>query len=159
MRSNRKFWGQVATVVGAFVIVTFTVGGHCGENNTVTGPQSTPTPTPAVSIAGAWQGTITYDSLFATDCPTLTASASATFSQSGSAITGTLTTNGGGGCGGSIAFQGTLSGNNLSGTTTTFGTYIGTASGTASNSMIHLVATNPSNGASVRPGGTFDLTR
>jgi hypothetical protein len=94
---------------------------------------------PAANISGAWTGTYTLSGFASSfDC-SASADASATFSQSGTSISGTVSRRGD--CSFDAVFQGTLSGNTLSGilTQTISGvSYTGCTSGSASDSAIDL---------------------
>jgi hypothetical protein len=47
MAKDCRLLSRIATVAAAFIALTFATGSHCGNENSVTGPSLTPTPTPA----------------------------------------------------------------------------------------------------------------
>jgi hypothetical protein len=101
----------------------------CQNSNSVTGPPSG-TVAPASSIAGSWNGTFAPDS---SGCGN--SSASATFQQNGSQVTGSLRTSD---CGIAGYFSGTLSGNMLTGSIKMDGCVGGGVSGTVNGSAMSL---------------------
>ncbi len=119
------------TLIRAAISVSVAVAAiACQNSNSVTGPPSG-NATPAASIAGSWNGSYQPD-----DSMTCSgSSASATFQQDGSQITGNLRTSN---CGVSGYFQGTLMGNTLVGSIKMDGCVGGGVSGTVSGSAISL---------------------
>ena len=102
----------------------------CQNSNSVTGPPSG-NATPVASIAGSWNGSFQPDDSRACG----NSSASATFQQDGSGVTGTLRTSD---CGVSGYFKGTLMGDTLIGSLSMEGCIGGGVSGTVSRSTISL---------------------
>ncbi len=102
----------------------------CQNSNSVTGPPNG-TVAPASSIAGSWSGTFQPDDSAACGG----SSASATFQQDGSRVTGNLRTSD---CGVSGYFKGTLMGDTLVGSIAMQGCIGGGVSGTVSGSAISL---------------------
>jgi hypothetical protein len=101
----------------------------CQNASSVTGPGGGVSP--AVSIAGSWSGTFQPD-----DSATCgNSSASATFQQEGTMVTGNVKTSD---CGVSGYFNGTLQGNTLIGSVKMEGCVGGQASGTVSGSQLSL---------------------
>jgi hypothetical protein len=102
----------------------------CQNSNSVTGPPSG-NATPAASIAGSWNGSFQPDDSMTCGG----SSASATFQQDGSQVTGNLRTSD---CGVSGYFKGTLMGSTLVGSVKMDGCVGGGVSGTVSGSAISL---------------------
>lgn len=102
----------------------------CQNSNSMTGPPSGGA-APAASIAGSWSGSFQpNDSMTCGG-----SSASATFQQDGSRVTGNLRTSD---CGVSGYFKGTLTGDMLVGSVVMDGCVGGGVSGTVSGSAISL---------------------
>jgi hypothetical protein len=128
---------------------------NCEKANTMTGPHSTisPTPAPAANLTGSWTGTYTTND--GMDCdPTVPLAASATFQQNGSTVTGSLLATGP--CGLGYDFDGKLEGTLLRGSLSR-GAFTGSASGTLAASGTSLVMT-PSNSYGYEMG-TLQLHR
>ncbi len=114
-------------LIAASAVAVLTVG--CQNSNSMTGP-STGTASSAARIAGSWSGTFqAYDS----HCGG--SSASASFQQDGTAVTGLLTTSA---CGVGGYFKGTIQGSMLVGSVEMAGCTGGGVSGTVSESQISL---------------------
>jgi hypothetical protein len=100
----------------------------CADSNNVTGP---PMVSSSASVAGAWSGSFTSDDL--SSCGNSTATA--TFQQVGSTVTGNIATSY---CGVSGLFKGTLQGNMLTGRIAMEGCVGGGVSGTVNGSQLSL---------------------
>lgn len=110
----------------ALAVATFA----CQDSNSVTAPMGTAAPA-AAQLSGAWNGTFqAYDS---TRCSSSTASAS--FQQNGTVLTGLLKTNG---CGIAGAFRGSIQGNTITGWIDMMGCQGGGVSGTVEGGRISL---------------------
>jgi hypothetical protein len=101
----------------------------CKDSNSITAPAAT-SPSAAVNVAGTWTGS--FESYSTTGA---TSSASATFQQNGSDVTGTLAADS---CGIRGAFRGTVSGKQLTGRLGMRGCLGGAVSGTVSESGLSL---------------------
>jgi hypothetical protein len=127
MQSSKPY----RTLIRAAISVSVALAAlACQNSNSVTGPPSG-NATPASSVAGSWSGTFQpNDSMTCSG-----SSASATFQQDGSKVTGSLRTSD---CGVSGYFKGTLMGNTLVGSIAMDGCVGGGVSGTVSGSAISL---------------------
>jgi hypothetical protein len=110
---------------------------------------------PGFDITGDWGGP--FQTKDPGDCHS-DPSASVTFSQSGSEVTGRITTIANT-CGFGGDFQGTLSGNRLTGILNKAGFGQASVSGTVSDTEILLTVANMFSGNREIPGGTLDLHR
>jgi hypothetical protein len=125
----------------------------CSDSNSVAGPN---TGAPTANVAGTWVGTFRPDSAACSG-----SSASATFQQSGSRVTGQFST---ASCGPTGVFRGTLSGNLLTGAIAMQGCTGGAVSGTVTASGVSLTIGDfrkplVTGDLIVMPGGTVALTR
>ena len=141
----------ILTGLAAAAVLALAFG--CSDSNSVTGPNVN---SPSANVAGTWVGTFQPDS---TACSGSTASA--TFQQNGSRITGQFST---ASCGPTGAFRGTLSGRLLTGAIAMRGCTGGAVSGTVSESGLSLTIGDfrkplVTGDLIVRPGGTVSLTR
>ncbi len=131
----------------------------CRDSNTMTGPGvATPTPTPAapaVALAGDWIGVYQADPK---TCQTFNlAAATASLTESGSALSGNLTSTAST-CPIAVRLQAVRSGNTFSGTASQLG-YAGTATGRLDATDLIIEVSALSNGAGSVPGGTAQLHR
>jgi hypothetical protein len=105
-------------------------------------------------LAGCWIGT--FDTTDAADCHTGTP-ATATFTQDGSSVVGTLSAENA--CGlDEVAFHGVLEGTRLSGNLVK-GSYTGTAAGELSADRLELATSDLRSGSSITPAGQMHLHR
>jgi hypothetical protein len=102
----------------------------CSDSKMVTAPTTGTGSTSSASLAGAWSGSF---SAYESKCGS--SAASATFQQTGSTVTGILSTSG---CGVGGAFVGTIEGNSLFGNIKMQGCIGGGVSGTVTESGIAL---------------------
>jgi hypothetical protein len=115
--------------VPAVLTIAVALAAACQNANTMTAPAGTASPVSA-NLAGAWSGSFQpYDS----GCGGTSASAS--FQQTGSAVTGSLKTSD---CGVAGYFRGTLQGNTLLGTLEMQGCTGGGVSGTIEGARLSL---------------------
>ena len=101
----------------------------CQNSNSVTGPSNNVAP--AGNVTGSWSGTFQSDDVQSCGASTATA----TFEQVGSTVTGNVVTSA---CGVGGLFQGTLQGNTLMGKIAMEGCVGGGVSGTINGSEISL---------------------
>ena len=125
----RSHFSSLPRLAASLVLVA-AVSVACSDSRMVTAPGTGNVSTNSASVAGAWTGS---DSAFESACGGSTATA--TFQQTGSAVTGSITT---ADCGVSGAFVGTLEGNTLLGALHLQGCTGGGVSGTLSESGLTL---------------------
>jgi hypothetical protein len=145
--------GRRGILTGLAAAAALVVAFGCSDSNSVTGPD---VGSPSANIAGAWVGTFRPDSAACTG-----SSASASFQQNGSRITGQFST---ASCGPTGVVRGTLSGNLLTGAIAMAGCTGGAVSGTVSESSLSLTIGDlrkplVTGDQIVMPGGTVSLTR
>ena len=143
----------VSGLAAAAALALISLG--CKDSNSVSGPTAAMSP-PAQNVTGTWTGTFHPGS---TSCAS--SSASATFKQNGSYITGTLTT---ASCGLDGWFKGVMDGNSVTGSFAMNGCTGGATSGTISPSGLSLTIGDLSKplvrgGVDVMPGGIVTLHR
>jgi hypothetical protein len=131
----------------------------CQDSNTMTGPgAATPTPTPtvpAVALAGDWVGVYQADPR---TCQTFNlAAATASFTESGSALSGNLTSTAST-CPIAVRLQAIRNGNTFSGTAAQLG-YAGTATGRLDGTDLIIDVSALSNATGSVPGGSAQLHR
>jgi len=150
-RRNWKLSLPLAGVLAVGLIAAFA----CNDSsNMVTGPSVDVAP--AGDVTGAWSGTFHSDGA----CSSVPITAS--FAQSGSAVTGHIATSG---CGLDGHFEGTLHGNIFSGTVKMMGCTGGTVSGSFSSSGLDFqvgeMVKSPTVGVDgiVSPGGNVTMHR
>ena len=123
---------KVAVLLSAASCLAILVIASCSDSNMVTSPAATGSlTTSSANIAGSWSGR--YEAFEPKRCEASTATAS--FTQNGSSVTGILKTNG---CGVAGSFKGTLTGDNLMGLIDMAGCVGGGVSGTIHNGEITL---------------------
>ncbi len=147
--------GRASVLSLAFAVAALTVGTACKDSESVTGPS--PPPTPAPVIAGDWTGS--YSSYLMVLCvQTEAGTATASLTQNGATVTGTLVARGGS-CGFNGRVQADRSGNQLTGTVTD-GAYVGTLDGVLTGAELQLTVGILSNASgATMSGGTADLHR
>ncbi len=125
MRLPARLSVQIGISVG-IAIVTLA----CQNSNSVTGPAASASPASA-QLSGAWTGSFAaYDSARCTN-----SSATATFQQNGTVVTGILQSNA---CGIGGAFRGSIQGNTITGWIDMTGCQGGGVSGTIQRGRISL---------------------
>jgi hypothetical protein len=136
-------------------LVVLAAGTACKNSDSVTGLG--PPPTPAPVIAGDWTGS--YSSYQMVLCvQTEAGTATASLTQNGATVTGTLVARGGS-CGFNGRVQANRSGNQLTGTVTD-GAYAGTLDGVLTGAELQLTVGILSNASgATMSGGTADLHR
>ena len=154
MRLARRRAAPVAASA-ASVLLALASFGCQGANNKSVPPAGTGAN--AASVAGTWSGSCQPDDL--TGCGA--SPAVATFMQSGATVTGEITTSG---CGVSGYFQGTISGNLLTGSVKMTGCVGGAVTATLNGSQLSLAVgdlTKPliTGEAPVMYGGAVSLHR
>lgn len=128
----------------------------CSDSKMVTAPTTGTISTSSANVAGTWSGSFSAD-----DSSCGGSAASASFQQTGSRVTGVLSTSG---CGVSGAFVGTIEGNTLLGVIKMQGCIGGGVSGTVTESGIALAIgdlTKPlvTGDQILMAGGAVDLHR
>jgi len=151
MRTSGRKSFSISVALAAVAALGLTLA--CNDSNAVTAPVSSPM---AANVAGTWTGMFRSDSSACASAPV-----TATFQQSGSQVTGTLS---GPSCGGSGAFKGMVSGNTLTGSIEMLGCAGGGVSATINGSDLSLTVgdlTRPivSGTQVVMYGGTASLQR
>ena len=133
----------------------------CEDSNTVAGPNPsgpTPTPTPTpppIVIAGDWTGVYQSDP---TRCQSSNlAAATATFTESGTTLSGNLTSTTSA-CPIAVRLQAVRNGNTFSGTASQLG-YTGTVRGRFDGPDLIVEVSALANGTSSVPGGAAQLHR
>jgi hypothetical protein len=144
--------GRRGILTGLAAAAALAVAFGCSDSNSVAGPNLQP----SANVAGTWVGTFQPDSTACSD-----STASATFQQNGSRITGQFST---ASCGPPGVFRGTISGNLLTGAIAMRGCTGGAVSGTVSESGLSLTIGDfrkplVTGDLIVMPGGTVSLTR
>jgi hypothetical protein len=114
-------------LIPALVLTIFFATLGCQGSNSVTGPPMT---SASASVAGTWSGTF-----MSYDLSSCGGSATATFEQTGSTVTGKFATSS---CGVSGYFKGTVQGNTLIGLIAMEGCVGGGVSGTVNGSQLSL---------------------
>jgi hypothetical protein len=134
-------------------LVVLAAGTACKNSDSVTGLGPPPTP----AIAGDWTGS--YSSYQMVLCvQTEAGTATASLTQNGATVTGTLVARGGS-CGFNGRVQANRSGNQLTGTVTD-GAYAGTLDGVLTGAELQLTVGILSNASgATMSGGTADLHR
>ncbi len=144
----------VVTGLSAVVVLALTALSCGKDSNSVTGPSAGSSPT-AMSVSGTWTGT------YQSDAACTDSAATATFQQSGSTVTGTVTA---GGCGVHGTFRGSVKGSTLTGAVAMVGCTGGAASGSVSASGLSMSLDDfrkplVTGDQVVIPGGTLTLRR
>ena len=152
MRSSGRKSISLSIALAAVAALALTLA--CKDSNTMSAPDSSPMA--QANVAGTWSGMFQSDS---SACAS--SQLTATFQQSGSQVTGTIS---GTSCGSSGAFKGMVSGNTLTGSIEMLGCSGGAVSATINGSSLSLTVgdlTRPivSGNQVVMYGGAASLQR
>ena len=120
--SGRKSFSLAFAAIAALALTL-----ACNDSNAVSAPSS---PMPAAVVAGTWTGMFQSDSNMCAS-----SQVTATFQQSGSQVTGTIS---GTSCGSSGVFKGMVSGNTLTGNIEMMGCSGGAVSATINGSSLSM---------------------
>ena len=142
-------------VARLITVLAYVLGaGGCKDSNNLSGPSPTPTPT-RVPIAGAWVGD--WESNLIVLCAQQQPGTStATLTETGSAVNGTIHATGG--CGFSGTIQGVRIGNQLTGSASEGGA-TGTFTGELVGAELHLSISDLTTSQSTSIGGSATLHR